>query len=701
LTKDFTWPAAQLDAGITTLARASGLAGRKEGQEGERHASIPVEPGLDDWMEATAARLGLETEAAEFSVASLETQLSFAGPAILRVPHHGELRFLLLLGGSKGKLRILTPESGVKELPAAGLCHELRAGVERPHQEVAGRLLRVSGVKDRHRSRAMEAIVRERTRGERIAGCWLLRATPGAGLWGQARGARLPHRLLALASTHAAQYILWILSWWMIGKGALQGRLDQGWLTAWALLLATMIPLHLLTLWLQGRVAISAGGLLKKRLLYGGLRLNPDEIRLRSAGQLLGCVIEAELVESLALGGGFLALVAGLELIMAGAVLAAGAGGPWHAVLLAGWLLVTLLVAWSYLRRRERWTQERLEMTHELVERMNGHRTRLAQEPPERWHETEDEALDRYAALSKEMDGAAAGLLAASPRGWMLAGLAALAPAFISGAATPGALAVGLGGVLLAYRALKQLAEGSAQIAGAWIAWQRVAPLSDAAASGQTGGPQSFLRADTEVSSLVEAYDLTFRYPGRAEPVLRGCSVKITKGERFLLEGGSGSGKSTLASLLTGLRAPESGLLLLGGLDRHTIGETRWRRSVASAPQFHENHVLTGTLWFNLTLGAPDTAMQDFGEAEAICRELGLGDLLDRMPAGLLQMVGETGWQLSHGEKSRLFIARTLLQRAPLVVLDESFAALDPENLRQAMDCVKKRAGALLVIAHP
>ena len=93
--------------------------------------------------------------------------------------------------------------------------------------------------------------------------------------------------------------------------------------------------------------------------------------------------------------------------------------------------------------------------------------------------------------------------------------------------------------------------------------------------------------------------------------------------------------------------------------------------------------------------------MEDYKEAEAVCRELGLGELLGRMPGGFEQMVGESGWQLSHGERSRLFIARALLQRADLLVLDESFAALDPENLRLALDCVLKRAPALLVIAHP
>jgi ABC-type multidrug transport system fused ATPase/permease subunit len=90
----------------------------------------------------------------------------------------------------------------------------------------------------------------------------------------------------------------------------------------------------------------------------------------------------------------------------------------------------------------------------------------------------------------------------------------------------------------------------------------------------------------------------------------------------------------------------------------------------------------------------------DLDEAEVICQELGLADLLARMPAGMLQMVGETGWQLSHGERSRLYIARALLQNAEVVVLDESFAALDPENLQRAVECVLKRAKSLLVIAH-
>jgi ATP-binding cassette subfamily B protein len=201
---------------------------------------------------------------------------------------------------------------------------------------------------------------------------------------------------------------------------------------------------------------------------------------------------------------------------------------------------------------------------------------------------------------------------------------------------------------------------------------------------------------------LLDARDLVFRYRDRGGPVLQGVTVQIRRGDRLLLEGPSGSGKSTLAALLAGARLPESGLVLFGGLDRDTLGAERWRRRIVIAPQFHENHVLMGTFAFNVLLGRGWPPRP--GDLEAVdqtCRALGLGDLLDRMPAGMQQVVGETGWQLSHGEKSRLYLARALLQDADVIILDESFAALDPSTLRQCLTCVLETAPTLLVIAHP
>jgi ATP-binding cassette subfamily B protein len=523
---------------------------------------------------------------------------------------------------------------------------------------------------------------------------------PSANFWFQLRQARVPQRLLALAGAHAIQYVLWILAWWVIGRNVFSGRSEGNWLLPWALLLLSLVPIRLLITWLQGRIAIAAGGKLKQRLFFGALRLEPDSIRHQGAGQLLGRVIESEAVEALALSGGFLGLVAIIELAIAAFVLAAGAGGALQAACLAGWLTTTGIVAWLYFRHSRDWTDVRLAMTHDLVESMVGHRTRLAQLSPDRWHEGEDEALERYLRASKRMDEATAALTGAVPRGWLVVGLIGLAPAFMGGTSSTAGMAVAVGGMLLAYRALKRLAAGTWQVAGAAVAWERVSVLYRSATNPELLGSAS-VPMITDSPAFVDARDLVYRYHERHEPVLRGCSLQIRKRDRVVLEGPSGGGKSTLVSILTGLREPNAGELRMDGSDLHTLGSERWRQRIAAAPQFHENYVLAETLAFNLLMGRRrPLGAADLNEAEAICQELGLGGLLGRMPAGIMQMVGETGWQLSHGERSRLYIARALLQDAEVVVLDESFAALDPEILQRAMQCVLKRARSLLVVAH-
>jgi ATP-binding cassette subfamily B protein len=295
------------------------------------------------------------------------------------------------------------------------------------------------------------------------------------------------------------------------------------------------------------------------------------------------------------------------------------------------------------------------------------------------------------------MDRAAARIGHLVPRLWLLAATAALAPAFIEGSGP--AIAAVIGANLLAFRAFRRLGLGWKQLAAAWIAWKRMTPLYDAAAREEL--PGSPLAAMGNRKGGVAAHDVVLSYSRERAAVLQGASIEINPGDRVILEGASGSGKSTLASVLAGLRAPQSGVVLAGGMDRHSLGERGWHRAVAFAPQFHDNHVLAGTLVFNLLLGRPHAwSGRDFQDAGEVCRQLGLGELLERMPGGLLQLVGETGWQLSHGEKSRLFLARTILQDAQVIVLDETFAALDPENFQRAVECVRRRARSVLVIAH-
>lgn len=708
------WSPSQLGSGLEALARRSKLQ--------PSPAQVPHPPSsiasLDDtaesrdalnqWIESAAAWLGLEAEPSTVTYEGLERLIENAGPAVLQVPGSSAPRFLFLLPRNRGRVSVLAPDLRAVPLQLeavrALLCRRLEETVA---PEVDG-LLDEAGIPEARCGAARAALLLERLRTKEVGGCWLIRQSPGASFSSQANRAHLPRRLGILLLAHAAEYLLLIVSWWLIGRAALSGHLDNGWLLAWALILLTLVPFRVLSTWLQGVLAINGGILLKQRLLFGALRLKPEEIRHKGVGQFLGEVMESEAVESLALSVGFQGLTAAIELIAAEVVLSQGVGRGLELVLLPAWVALTLLMGARYFQQRQRWTESRLSMTNDLTERMIGHRTRLAQEARHHWHDGEDEELERYLEMSERMDRAAALLMAIAPRGWLILGTLGLTWAFVASQGLNITLAISLGGILLAYRALKRLSLGLISLADAIISWQQVAPLFQAAGRPQLQGSPAIAftpaaRNDGDGNhAVMEGHDLVFRYQDRGEPVLKGCSLTIRRGERVLLEGSSGGGKSTLASLLVGLRVPQSGLLLLHGLDRQTLGEQGWRQRVVSAPQFHENHVLSETFAFNLLMGRRwPPREEDMREASAICGELGLGPLLDKMPAGMLQMVGETGWQLSHGERSRVYIARALLQGAEVVIFDESFAALDAENVRLALDCVLQRASTLLVVAHP
>jgi ATP-binding cassette subfamily B protein len=708
------WSPSQLGSGLEALARRSKLqpspvqVPHPPSSIASLDNSAESRDALNQWIESAAAWLGLEAEPSTVTYEGLERLIENAGPAVLQLPGSSAPRFLFLLPRNRGRVSLLAPDLRAVPLQLeavrALLCRTLEETVA---PEVDG-LLNQAGIPEARCGAARAALLLERLRTKEVGGCWLIRQSPGAGFSSQVNRAHLPRRLGILLLAHAAEYLLLIVSWWLIGRAALSGHLDNGWLLAWALILLTLVPFRVLSTWLQGVLAINGGILLKQRLLFGALRLKPEEIRHKGVGQFLGEVMESEAVESLALSVGFQGLTAAIELIAAEVVLSQGVGRGLELVLLPAWVALTLLMGARYFQQRQRWTESRLSMTNDLTERMIGHRTRLAQEARHHWHDGEDEELERYLEMSERMDRAAALLMAIAPRGWLILGTLGLTWAFVASQGLNITLAISLGGILLAYRALKRLSLGLISLADAIISWQQVAPLFQAAGRPQLQGSPAIVftpaaRNDGDGNQAVmEGHDLVFRYQDRGEPVLKGCSLTIRRGERVLLEGSSGGGKSTLASLLVGLRVPQSGLLLLHGLDRQTLGEQGWRQRVVSAPQFHENHVLSETFAFNLLMGRRwPPREEDMREASAICGELGLGPLLDKMPAGMLQMVGETGWQLSHGERSRVYIARALLQGAEVVIFDESFAALDPENVRLALDCVLQRASTLLVVAHP
>jgi ATP-binding cassette subfamily B protein len=703
-----SWQAAFLGEAFEAIADRAGLPSRTGGRP--TPTPWPLGPdGPDAWIEAAARGVGLEAELVDVPHGEVERLIRAGGPALLRLPASGgrqpaevaEPRFLILLGASRRGAVLLTPERSAIRRPLdevrAALCEGVEAttapGVEQVLQEV--------GLRGPRLQRAREALLRQLLSGRRVGPFWLLRASPAAGPKAEARAARLPHLLAVVVGAHVVALALFTLSWWLLGWMTLHGRFDRGWLAAWLLLLLSAIPFRLLGSYAGGLLSLRCGILLKRRLLLGAMRLERDEGRHLGAGQILGCVLESDAVPALALAGGFLALTAGMQLVLAGVILGAGAGSG----LLTSLLVATALAAGGltrrFYRRLREWTGQRLDMTHDLIERMAGHRTRLAQEPRAFWNDGEDAALENYLETSARLDRQAVLLQVLVPRGWLLLALLALAPGFLAGQTTTETLAVSIGGVLLAYDAFRRLVESLERLAAAALAWERIRPFWQAASCPELVGRTGVTGTPTP-ASLLDARDLVFSYPDRPQPVLRGVSLRIGRGERLLLEGASGGGKSTLASLLAGARRPSAGLLLLDGLDLQTAGADGWRRHVALTPQFSDNHVLMGTFAFNVLMGRGwPPRPKDLEEVERICRALDLGPLLDRMPAGIHQVVGETGWQLSHGEKSRLYLARALLQGADFLLLDESFGALDPQTLRHTLAFVLEQTPALLVIAHP
>lgn len=696
------WPQDRLGEALVTLAQAAGLAPHQK--------TTPVPPSgttgdaVGRWLETAVANLGLEAEPARIAYGELTDFLRTAGPAIFQIETETGSGFLALLKVRRKTAVLLGPDQQQHKIPLAALRAALAAGIEAPLRPQIETMLAETAVPPHQKEKVIQFILREQLATSPIEGCWLLDLSPGSPFWRQLRRAGFLRQTVIFTGAYSVQHFLFLLSWWVIGRGVFQGVVEMSWLAAWALILFSLLPLRLLNTWLQGLIAVNLGGLLQKRLLFGAMRLHPDEIRHEGAGQLMGRVFESEAIETLSLNGGIRGLTAVIELVMAGWVLALGAGGIPHALLLVLWIGFISAILVRFYQRRYRWTVMRRGLTHYLVEVMVGHRTRLAQSLRRFWHRGEDDDLTEYVKVLDDVDRTGIILEVFISHGWLVVGLLGLAPAFISGSFNPATLAISLGGILSAETAFRKFALGLVnQLLAGIIAWDQIAPLFKAAARPEiVGNPDTAVTAHKTDGRLLGVHNISFRYSDRGDQVLDQCSLQVQNGDRILLEGPSGGGKSTLAAMLTGLRRPDNGLVLWQGLDQATLGSAGWRQRIVFAPQFHENHVLGSTFLFNLLMGRRwPPRREDVELAQALCAELGLSEVLARMPAGMQQTVGETGWQLSHGEKSRLYIARAILQGVDLIILDESFAALDPQNLQRAMQCVLDRAPTLLVIAHP
>jgi thiol reductant ABC exporter CydD subunit len=260
------------------------------------------------------------------------------------------------------------------------------------------------------------------------------------------------------------------------------------------------------------------------------------------------------------------------------------------------------------------------------------------------------------------------------------------------------ALEAGLTVLILAPELYAPLRELGAQYhAGAdgLAAAERILDVLDAAPSVVVREP---LRAAPDPASTpVTLDDVRFGYAGRGEPVLDGATMTLAPGLTTALIGPSGAGKTTIARLVARLADPASGVVACGGVDLRDVEPRAWRARVAWVPQ--RCTLFAGSVEDNVRLARPDAPAGDVARA---LRAAGAEELVAALPDGVRTRVGDGGRRLSAGQKRRLALARAFLDDAPLVVLDEPTAHLDPDSAAAIEEVIARLAEGrtVLLVTH-
>ncbi|WEZ86386.1 ABC transporter ATP-binding protein [Pseudomonas sp. NyZ480] len=176
---------------------------------------------------------------------------------------------------------------------------------------------------------------------------------------------------------------------------------------------------------------------------------------------------------------------------------------------------------------------------------------------------------------------------------------------------------------------------------------------------------------------------VSFAHEGRQGAVLNNVQVYLPGGLKVAISGASGVGKSTLIDLLQRFYDPDTGRILLDGIDLRDLDLAALRRRIAVVSQ--DIVLFRGTLAQNLAYGVPEASRE---ELERVVRLARLDSLVDSLPLGLDGLLGERGQQLSGGQKQRIAIARAVLQAPAILVLDEATSAVDEATEREVIAAI-------------
>ncbi|MCR4756689.1 MAG: ABC transporter ATP-binding protein/permease [Butyrivibrio sp.] len=195
----------------------------------------------------------------------------------------------------------------------------------------------------------------------------------------------------------------------------------------------------------------------------------------------------------------------------------------------------------------------------------------------------------------------------------------------------------------------------------------------------------------------IELKNVGFAYTDDQEAVIKGISLKIPAGSKTALVGPSGSGKSTIAKLIAGFWDADTGSILVGGEDTKNIPLENLYENISYVSQ--DNFLFDDTVMENIRMGRLSATDE---EVIACAKASGCDEFINNLEKGYQTVVGGGGAHLSGGERQRIAIARAMLKDAPIVILDEATAYVDPENEAVIQEAVNKlvKGKTLIVIAH-